>query len=110
VTLLRYEDFLTDPRASLQRLSDAIRLHTDPDDIADAVEFAKLPNLKQREREGYFTSARLRRARKGDEKSGKVRSGTSGGYRAQLGAEEAARIDAYVRDNLDPRFGYSGRP
>jgi hypothetical protein len=110
VTLLRYEDFLTDPRASLQRLSDAIRLHTDPDDIADAVEFAKLPNLKQREREGYFTSARLRRARKGDEKSGKVRSGTSGGYRAQLGAEEAARIDTYVRDNLDPRFGYSGRP
>jgi hypothetical protein len=76
--------------------------------VADAVAFGSLPNLRQLEREGYFTSSRLRRARKGDAQSGKVRSGTSGSYRAQLGGQAAARIDDYVRDKLDPRLGYSG--
>ena len=108
VTIIRYEDFLSSPDRSLRTLAQAIHLQADEDDIADAVEFASLPNLKQREREGYFTSSRLRRARKDDEQSGKVRSGTSGGYRARLGPDAAARIDAYVREKLDPRLGYSG--
>jgi len=108
VTIIRYEDFLTDPRKSLRQLADALAIPIEAADIDDAVDFAKLPNLREREREGYFTSARLRRARKEDERSGKVRSGTSGGYRAQLGGDEAARIDAYLSENLDRRFGYSG--
>jgi hypothetical protein len=108
VTIIRYEDFLSSPDRSLHRLAEAIGLEVDEDDIADAVAFASLPNLRQLEREGYFTSSRLRRARKGDAQSGKVRTGTSGGYRAQLGPETAARIDDYVRGELDPRLGYSG--
>ena len=108
VTIIRYEDFLAQPAESLKAVADAIGLTADENDIADAVEFGRLPNLKQREREGYFTSSRLRQVRKGDEQSGKVRSGKSGGYRVQLSAEEAARIDAYVAEHLDPRFGYSG--
>ena len=107
VTVIRYEDFLTDPRKSLKLLTRAIGISADTKDIADAVEFGSLANLKQLEREGYFTSARLRPARKGDGKSGKVRSGKSGGYRAELGSDAAARVDAYVRDHLDPRLGYS---
>jgi Sulfotransferase domain len=107
VTIIRYEDFLTHPGVSLGKLVDAIGLQVGSGDIADAVEFGQLSNLKKREREGYFTSARLRPARKEDEKSGKVRSGTSGGYRAQLGPEETARIEAYIRKHLDPRLGYS---
>jgi hypothetical protein len=107
VAIIRYEDFLTDPGKSLKELAQAIGLKVDRKDIADAVEFGSLANLKRLEREGYFTSPRLRPARKSDQRSTKVRSGTSGGYRAELDAEAAARIDAYVRDNLDPRFGYS---
>ena len=108
VTMIRYEDFLSDPRKSLKKLAAALGLEVDSKDLADAVEFGSLPNLKQREREGYFTSSRLRRTRKTDEQSGKVRSGKSGGYRAELGADTAAAIDAYIRDNLDRRLGYSG--
>jgi hypothetical protein len=108
VTIIRYEDFLAKPAKSLSRLAEAIGLTADENDIADAVEFGSLPSLRQREREGYFTSSRLRQARKGDAQSGKVRSGKSGGYRAQLGAEEAARIDAYIAEHLESRFGYSG--
>jgi hypothetical protein len=107
VTIVRYEDFLTAPTESLRSLAEAIGLEVSDDEIADAVQFGSLENLKQREKEGYFTSARLRRAHPTDEQSGKVRSGTSGGYRNQLRPEEAARIDAYIRDHLDPRLGYS---
>jgi hypothetical protein len=106
VTIIRYADFVNEPEVALQRLAKAIGLEVTREDIADAVQFASLPNLKAREKEGYFTSARLRPARRGDEKSGKVRSGTVGGYR-DLPAESVARIDDYVRDNLDPGFGYS---
>lgn len=108
VTIIRYEDFLGAPAQSLRRLAEAVGLEVGDDDVADAVAFGSLPNLRQLEREGYFTSSRLRRARKGDAQSGKVRSGTSGSYRAQLGGQAAARIDDYVRDKLDPRLGYSG--
>ena len=106
VTILRYEDFLSDPEQALRNLAKAIGLEAGEEDIADAARFGSLANLKQREREGYFTSSRLRPAKEGDARSGKVRSGTSGGYRAQLGKAAAARIDAYVREHLDPRLGY----
>lgn len=108
VTIIRYEDFLAQPEESLRRLARSIGLKVDRRTIADAIEFGSLANLKQLEREGYFTSSRLRQARTGDAESGKVRTGTSGGYRAQLGPEEVARIDAYVKAHLNRRFGYSG--
>jgi hypothetical protein len=107
VTILRYEDFLADADESLKTLAQAIGLETGTKDIADAVEFGSLANLRRLEQEDYFSSSRLRPARKSDDQSRKVRSGTSGGYRAELDAQTAARIDAYVRDNLGPRFGYS---
>jgi hypothetical protein len=107
VTIIRYEDFLAEPERSLRVLADAVGLETETTDIADAVEFGSLPSLRQREKEGYFTSSRLRQARKGDEKSGKVRSGKSGGYRAQLDAASAERVDAYIDQHLNPVFGYS---
>lgn len=108
VTIIRYEDFLADPRKSLKKLAGAIGMETDAKDIADAVEFGSLANLKKLEREDYFTSSRLRPARKDDDQSGKVRSGKSGGFRAELRKDAARRTDDYLRDRLDPRLGYSG--
>jgi hypothetical protein len=107
VTILRYEDFLAEPADTLGKLAEAVGVTVSEEDIADATEFGSLPNLKRLEREGYFTSSRLRQARRGDEASGKVRKGTSGGYREQLGGDAAKRIDDYVAEHLDPRFGYS---
>lgn len=107
VTILRYEDFVIEPEAALKRLADAIGLKTSQADIADAVKFGSFANLKQREREGYFQSDRMRPAKAGDERSTKVRTGGSGGYPAALGEAEADRIDAYLAEYLDPVFGYS---
>ncbi|HEX3424099.1 MAG TPA: sulfotransferase domain-containing protein [Sphingomicrobium sp.] len=108
VIILRYEDFISDPRFSLRELTASIGLDVDDGDIEDAVEFGSLANLKNREREGYFTSVRLRRMRSDDENSGKVRKGRAGGYRSELGPEAVTWIDAYVRDKLDPKLGYRG--
>jgi hypothetical protein len=106
VGIVRYEDFLSDPRATLSDLAAKIGLDVSQADIEDAAEFAAFGNLKQREREGYFLSSRLRAAKKGDEASYKVRSGSSGGYRERLSPEDAAKVDAFVAENLDPVFAY----
>ena len=106
VGIVRYEDFLSDPRKALRKLIDIIGLEASDADIEDAAEFGSLSNMKQREREGYFQSSRLQAARKGDDASYKVRSGSSGGYRKRLAPENAAKVDAFVADHLDPIFGY----
>jgi|tagenome__1003787_1003787.scaffolds.fasta_scaffold20970551_2 hypothetical protein len=105
-TIVRYEDFLAAPEKTLGALAKALGLSVTSKNIAGAVEFASFDRLKQREREGYFTSPRLQPAKEGDARSQKVRKGGSGGYRARLGEVEAARIDAYIAQHLDPVFGY----
>jgi len=106
VGIVRYEDFLADPEGTLRKLAELIGLEVKADDIADAAEFGSLGSLKRREREGYFQSSRLQAAKKGDDASYKVRSGSSGGYRKRLSPENAARVDAFVAEQLDPAFGY----
>lgn len=106
VTIVRYEDFLAQPEATLATVAKAIGLSAGSEDIADAVAFGSIENLKRLEQDRYFTSSRLRHSKKGDEKSGKVRKGGSGGFRKVLGAREARHIDEYVKQNLDSVFGY----
>jgi hypothetical protein len=106
VGIVRYEDFLSDPRNALRKLIDIIGLEASDADIEDAAEFGSLKNMKQRERDGYFQSSRLQAARKGDDASYKVRSGSSGGYRKRLTPENAAKVETFVADHLDPIFGY----
>jgi hypothetical protein len=106
VGIVRYEDFLIDPHATLKKLATQVGLKVTKADLDDAVDFAHFGNLKEREREGYFTSARLQPAKAGDSRSGKVRVGGSGGYRKRLEAREARKVDKYVAENLDPCFGY----
>jgi Sulfotransferase domain len=108
VGIVRYEDFLSEPESTLADLAAKIGVEVDPADVADAADFGALGNLKKREREGYFRSPRLRAARKGDDASYKVRSGSSGGYRNSLDPEGVAKVDAYVAEHLDAVFGYSG--
>lgn len=106
VGIVRYEDFISDPKTSLPKLTEIIGLEVSDADIEDAAEFGSLNNMKRREREGYFQSSRLQAARKGDDASYKVRSGSSGGYRKRLAPENAAKVEAFVADHLDPIFGY----
>jgi len=106
IMLVRYKDFVSDPEPTLRALAQFVGLNSDDAAIKNAVEFARFDNLKQKEREGYFTSRRFGPGRQGDEDSYKVRTGQSGGYRAQLSKDGQARVESYVRAHLDPSFGY----
>lgn len=105
--IVRYRDFLQEPHETLSKVAAFIGLSASPDTIAEAVEFARFDNLKQREREGYFKSERFGARGDGNESSFKVRSGSRRGYLSALEAGNATRLDAYVRANLDPVFGYA---
>lgn len=107
VTIVRYDDFIADPELALRKLSDAVGVRVTDEEIADASKFGSIENLKRLERDGYFHSSRLQAAKKGDAQSFKVRKGGAGGYREQLGEEQAARVDDYLAKHLDPVFGYS---
>ena len=104
--IVRYEDFLEDPEKSLGALASFIGLDSTSAGIKEAVEFARFDNLQKKEREGYFSSDRFGPGRAGDESSFKVRSGKSGGFRTQLSEDNRGRVEAYVREHLDPVFGY----
>jgi hypothetical protein len=106
VGIVRYEDFLSEPRSTLSDLAAKIGIVVDEQDIDDAAEFGAFSNLKQREREGYFQSSRLQAAKKGDEASYKVRAGSSGGYRKRLSPQDASKVDEFVTAELDPVFAY----
>jgi hypothetical protein len=108
IIVVRYEDFLGQPEQTLQTLAEFVGLDSNESDIRDAVEFARFENLKERERQGYFSSGRMGARRTGDESSYKVRSGKSGGFRTQLSQAGQRRVEAYVREHLDPIFGYPG--
>ena len=105
-TIVRYEDFVTEPERTLAAMTNAVGLEATFEQIAEAAAFGRFDNLKRLEREGYFRSARLKPAKASDERSGKVRKGGSGGYRAALGEEEAKRIGASIAEHLDPVFRY----
>ena len=105
-TIVRYEDFVTEPERTLAAMTNAVGLEVTSEQIAEAAAFGRFDNLKRLEREGYFRSARLKPAKASDERSGKVRKGGSGGYRAALGEDEATRIEAYIAEHLDPVFRY----
>ena len=107
VTVVRYDDFLSEPELTLRELSDAVGLSATDEQIADAAKFGSFENLKHLEQEGYFHSSRLQAAKRGDAESSKVRKGGAGGYREELGDEQAARVDAYLAKHLNPIFGYS---
>lgn len=106
ILIMRYEDFLSRPEPTLQALVQFVGLESDDAVIRDAAEFASFENLREKEREGYFSSSRLGPGRAGDESSYKVRSGTSGGFRTQLSKPGRTRVESYVREHLDPSFGY----
>jgi hypothetical protein len=106
IAISRYEDFLSDPQPTLRTLAGFIGLDHGDAAIAEAVECARFDNLKEKEREGYYSSSRLRPAAAGDESSFKVRSGKAGGFRTELSEDQAAAVDAYVARHLDAMFGY----
>ena len=104
--VLRYEDFRRDPASNLTRLADFVGIGSSADEVADAVSFASFDNLRKLEEQRAIATSRLGARQEGNPDSFKVRRGKVGGYRDYFTAEEAARMEAFVRDQLSPSFDY----
>ena len=107
--IVRYEDLRAEPATWLEKVLVFLGTPGTADEIAEAVEFADLENMRKMERERSFRGGG-RRMRAGDEKnpdSYKVRRAKVGGYRDYFSAEELERIDAIIDQSLSPVFGYA---
>lgn len=106
---VRYEDLRRQPQEALEALIRFIAGNVDPSAVRAAVEFGSFENMQRLERgnaDDPQASGRLKPGDVNNPQSFKVRSGRVGGYREAYTPEQVASIDARVRAELDPSFGY----
>jgi hypothetical protein len=104
--MVRYEDFRAQPEATLAKVTEFLGLPATTEEIAEAVSYAAFENLRKKEEQGTIPNHRLGARQEGNPDSLKVRRGKVRGYLDYFSAEEVARMEAYVRDELSPSYGY----
>lgn len=110
VTTVRYEDLRARAEEQLGALCQFLDAPFSASEIAEAVRFANFESLKEKERENFFDSKRLRPADARDPDSYKVRRGKVGGYRDYFNDDQIRKLDALVAKRLNPVFGYGNSP
>jgi hypothetical protein len=107
--IVRYEDMRADPEATLAKIVRFLGCPDDPASVKAAVEYASVENMRKLEtkRTFWLAGSRMKAKDSSNPDSFKVRRAKVGGYRDYFSEEEAARIDAMVRDQLAPAYGYT---
>ena len=107
--IVRYEDLRAAPQATLGRVLHFLGTPATKAQIADAVEFASLDNMKRMEQQRVFwlSGGRLVPKDRSNPDSYKVRRGKVAGYRDDFDPAQLAAIDALVETSLDPLYGYT---
>jgi hypothetical protein len=110
VLLVRYEDLRRDTAGELRRILAFIGENPTDAELAEAVSFASIENMRAlEERKAFWRSGSvLKPAERGNIDSYKVRRGKVGGFRDYFDDAQVKEIDDYVRDRLNPVFGYGG--
>ena len=101
-----YEAMRADPAATLAQVLELMGCPCLDHAIDEAVRFTSFDNLKRLEESGHFTRGGISRRHGDDTDARKVRRGKIGGYRDYFSPEQLSRMDATVRDELDPELGY----
>jgi len=111
ILVVRYEDLRADPGAWLGNIISFLGGEPSAQDIASAVEFASIDNMRKMEQERVFwlSGSRMVPGDKSNPDSYKVRRAKVGGYRDYFTDAQAAELDAIVATELSPVFGY-GKP
>ena len=110
--LLRYEDMREDPAATLERALAFIGTPGRPDEVRDAVEFASMDRMREREQSplAWLKGIRMAPGDRANPDTYKARRGKVAGYRDYFTDDQLAEIDGLVRERLSPFFGYGAAP
>ncbi|MDJ0785978.1 MAG: sulfotransferase domain-containing protein [Myxococcota bacterium] len=104
--VLRYEDLRARPVESVGKAAEFLQAPFSASEIEAAVEFTSFDKLKELERSDFYGNKRLQPRDPDDPDSFKVRRGKVGGYRDYFSPEQIATMEALVRDQLSPAYGY----
>lgn len=112
VLVVRYEDLRRDTAGELRRILTFIGEEPTDAELAEAVSFASIENMRAMEEGRAFrrSGSVLKPAERGNVDSYKVRRGKVGGFRDYFTDAELQEIEEHVRSRLDPVFGYGGAP
>lgn len=108
--LVRYEDLRRDTFGEMKGILEFLGTPGRDELIRDAVEFASVENMRKLEQQKVFwlSGSRLVPKDKNNPNAYKVRRAKVEGWRDYFTQEQGGVIDRFVRDNLDPRYGYTG--
>jgi hypothetical protein len=107
VMVVSYEDLRRDTVATFARVAEYLGAGATVDQVADAVEWARFENMKQREAESASDSGRLTAADTANPDSFKTRRAKAGGYRDDFDPQQLENIERIIETTLDPRFAYA---
>ena len=110
--VVRYEDMRARPQEVLAGIADFLGTPGTPEQVAEAVDFASVENMRALETKRVFwlSGARMVAKDKSNPDSFKVRRAKVGGYRDYFDDAQAAEIDRLIAERLDPLFGYGPGP
>jgi hypothetical protein len=105
--LVRYEDLHADAARELRRVLEFLGYR----DVAEqtiqaAVEFSRFENMRKMEQSNSLSSGRLKPGDAKDPESFKTRKGKVGGYVDYLDGEQIAELNARLKRELAPIYGY----
>ena len=108
VHVTRYEDLRRDPASGLGAMLAFLGTPGSETEIAEAVRYAAFDHMRQLEEGQAFRrqGRRLVAGERGNPDSYKVRRAKVGGWRDYFDEAQCRAIDAYVRERLDPLYGY----
>mgnify|MGYP001947502790 FL=1 len=107
--LVRYEDMREDPGAELSRVMEFIGTPAKESEIAEAVEFASVENMRKMESQRTFwlSGSRMTTRDKNNPNAYKVRRAKVGGWRDYFEPDQIKAIEDYLAEHLDPLYGYT---
>ena len=106
--LVRYEDMRTDTAATLRRIVEFIGTPGTDEQIAAAVEFASVENMRNMElkRTFWLSGSRMVAKDKDNPNSYKVRKAKVGGYRDYFDDAQLRELESMVERDLAPFYHF----
>ncbi len=107
--IVRYEDLRSDTAGTLNNIVSFLGTPANGQQVADAVEFASVENMRKMEQQRTFwlSGSRMLAKDKNDPNTYKVRKAKVGGYKDYFDDEQLQTLHKIVADQLHPMFNYS---